>query len=246
MAASDGDILSSHKQIVDDRLHWVPLSLTLVEYPKGDWLGKLLAIASLSPFGILSGFVALIIFRRDLHTIVFFIGTILNELVNQILKHTICEARPMARNANYSEYGMPSAHSQFMWFFATYVLYFIFIRLHHMNNNPTMENIWKAVISSSCVSMAIIVTISRVYLQYHTWRQVICGAVVGFLFGSAWFALTYLIFTPYFPIIVSWRISELLLLRDTTLIPNVLWFEYTTTRLEARVRGRKLVPMKSQ
>lgn len=35
----------------------------------GDWLGKLFALASLSPFGILSGFVALILFRRDLHTV---------------------------------------------------------------------------------------------------------------------------------------------------------------------------------
>lgn len=38
----------------------------------------------------------------------------------------------------------------------------------------------------------------------------------------------------------------MLLLRDTTLIPNVLWFEYTSSRQEARARSRKLVPMKAQ
>ncbi|KAG8306414.1 Dolichyldiphosphatase 1 [Homalodisca vitripennis] len=97
-----------------------------------DWLGKLFAIASLSPFGILSGFVALILFRRDLHTIMFFLGTLLNEMLNQILKHTICEIRPVHRSMQtlYSEYGMPSAHSQFVWFFATYVIYFVFISLY--------------------------------------------------------------------------------------------------------------------
>lgn len=42
------------------------------------------------------------------------------------------------------------------------------------------------------------------------------------------------------------RISEYLLLRDTTLIPNILWFEYTNIRTEARARSRKLVSMKSQ
>lgn len=42
------------------------------------------------------------------------------------------------------------------------------------------------------------------------------------------------------------KISEILLLRDTTLIPNVLWFEYTNTRQEVRARSRKLVSMKSQ
>ena len=41
----------------------------------GDWMGKFLAIASLSPFGILSGFVALILFRRDLHTVSINIST---------------------------------------------------------------------------------------------------------------------------------------------------------------------------
>lgn len=35
----------------------------------GDLLGKLLALISLAPFGIGSGFVALIMFRRDLHTV---------------------------------------------------------------------------------------------------------------------------------------------------------------------------------
>jgi hypothetical protein len=44
----------------------------------------------------------------------------------------------------------------------------------------------------------------RVYLQYHTWKQVLSGALVGFIFGSLWFALTYLIFTPVFPLVVSW------------------------------------------
>ncbi|XP_054283978.1 dolichyldiphosphatase 1-like [Macrosteles quadrilineatus] len=248
MAVADEHYGHSDGQNVNSDLVWVPLSMTFVEYPKGDWLGKLFALASLSPFGILSGFVALILFRRDLHTTVFFVGTLLNELLNQLLKLAICEPRPMHRSAHtlYSEYGMPSAHAQFTWFFATYVIYFVFIRLHHMNNNTTLENVWKAVITVSCVSLAVVVSVARVYLQYHTWQQVVWGAVVGFLFGTIWFALTYLVLTPYFPIVVTWRISELLLLRDTTLIPNVLWFEYTNTRQEARARGRKLVSCKSQ
>ncbi|XP_047116887.1 dolichyldiphosphatase 1-like [Schistocerca piceifrons] len=247
MAASEEEhVIHTAKLSTDDKLVWVPLSLTLVEYPQGDWLGKFLALSSLLPFGIISGFVALILFRRDLHTITFFFGTTLNELLNLILKHTFCEARPMQRNALYTEYGMPSSHSQFMWFFATYIVYFVCIRLHHMNNSTLLENIWKTAIIISSLFLAALVTVSRVYLQYHTWKQVLSGALVGFLFGSLWFALTYLIFTPMFPLVASWRISEFLLLRDTTLIPNVLWFEYKNSRQEARARSRKLVSMKSQ
>jgi len=44
------------------------------------------------------------------------------------------------------------------------------------------------------------------------------------------------------------KLSELFLLRDTTLIPNVLWFEYTNIRHEAgaRARRRKSISAKSQ
>lgn len=77
---------------VGERTEWVPLSLTLVEYPKGthnkcvrvclewkpivlgDVFGKLLALISLAPFGIGAGFVTLILFRRDLHTVSCMVG----------------------------------------------------------------------------------------------------------------------------------------------------------------------------
>ena len=42
------------------------------------------------------------------------------------------------------------------------------------------------------------------------------------------------------------RICEWLLIRDQTLIPNVIFFEYTSHRHEIRARSRKLVSMKSQ
>jgi len=224
----------------------VPLSLTFVEYPKGDKLGKLLALFSLAPFGIGAGFITLILFRRDLHTITFFIGLLFSEFLNYMLKHLIQEPRPTIKFSNYTEYGMPSAHAQFVCFFATYIIYFVFIKLHHMNNNTIIENMTKIIIISSSVLMAVVVCFGRIYLQYHTVAQVLCGAFVGALLATLWFILTCIVFTPLFPIIVSWKISEILLLRDTTLIPNVLWFEYTNTRQEVRARSRKLVSMKSQ
>ncbi|KAK9510496.1 hypothetical protein O3M35_005270 [Rhynocoris fuscipes] len=244
MASTNEDFL--HNEESPGETEWIPLSLTFVEYPKGDWIGKIMAISSLLPLGIVSGFVALILFRRDLHTIIFFLGTLLSEMLNLILKNIICEPRPMSRSVLYTEYGMPSAHAQFSWFFATYLIYFVLIRLHHMNNNTTLENVWKTVIILTCIFLAILISFSRIYLQYHTWKQVIWGAFVGISFGTLWFAITYLVFTPCFPVIVSWKISELLLIRDTTLIPNILWFEYTNSRQEARARGRKLVSVKSQ
>ena len=44
----------------------------------------------------------------------------------------------------------------------------------------------------------------RVYLEYHTWWQVVCGCGVGVAFALAWFALVHYVFTPFFPQIVQW------------------------------------------
>ncbi|KAG8035559.1 hypothetical protein G9C98_000987 [Cotesia typhae] len=175
MAAVDDEYLHHvSSNIVNNNyqqnIKWIPLSVSLVEYPQGDSLGLGLALISLMPLALIVGFITLIAFRRDLHTICFFIGVIVTDIVGLFLKYTIKEARPMKRDVVYVEYGMPSTHSLLMWFFATYTALFVCLR----------------------------------------------------------------------------RLSEFLLIRDSTLIPNVLWFEYTNIRTEARARSRKLVSMKSQ
>lgn len=91
------EVLHVNDVFLNGDIEWRPLSLTLVEYPKGkltqnnillhnkllyfnilqtiilgDWIGKCLALISLAPFGIGAGFVSLILFRRDLHTVSYF------------------------------------------------------------------------------------------------------------------------------------------------------------------------------
>lgn len=109
-----------------------------------------------------------------------------------------------------------------------------------------MERLVRLLVLVVCSTATCLVCFGRIYLQYHTLGQVMVGAVVGLLVGTFWFSLTHWFLTPLFPMVVSWKVSELFLLRDTTLIPNILWFEYTVTRQEARARARKLVSMKSQ
>ncbi|GAB0087827.1 Dolichyldiphosphatase [Sergentomyia squamirostris] len=115
-----------------------------------------------------------------------------------------------------------------------------------MNNNAPLERAMRILVLTFCWFTSILVCISRIYLQYHSLAQVYVGAIVGICTGALWFIFIHFFLTPYFPRIVTWKISEFLLLRDTTLIPNVLWFEYTVTRQEARARSRKLISMKSQ
>ncbi|GFS32176.1 dolichyldiphosphatase 1 [Nephila pilipes] len=143
-------------------MQWTSLAISHVEYQTGDLLGKLLAFTSLCPWALVIAFVTLILFRRDLHTITFFCGTVINEVINWILKHTIKELRPChGREFLFSEYGMPSNHAQFMWFFATYMAFFLLIRLHHGNSTYPLENAWKYIATILIVCLAAVVTYSR-------------------------------------------------------------------------------------
>ncbi|XP_077624490.1 dolichyldiphosphatase 1 isoform X1 [Crocuta crocuta] len=221
---------------------WRPVTLTHVEYPTGDLCGHLLAYLSLSPVFVIVGFVTLIIFKRELHTISFLGGLALNEGVNWLIKHVIQEPRPCGgpHEAVSNKYGMPSSHSQFMWFFSVYSCLFLYLRMHQTNNARFLDLLWRHVLSLGLVTAAFLVSYSRVYLLYHTWSQVLYGALAGSLMAVAWFVFTQEVLTPLFPRIAAWPISEFFLIRDTSLIPNVLWFEYTVTRAEARNRQRKL------
>ncbi|OQR88851.1 hypothetical protein THRCLA_10061, partial [Thraustotheca clavata] len=95
-------------------------TLTSVMYEADDPFGSLAALVTLSPVFIMVMYATLIVFQRDLHIIFMLIGQMTNEIVNQILKRTIDQKRP--DGAEMEDAGMPSAHAQFMAFFATYVV----------------------------------------------------------------------------------------------------------------------------
>ena len=80
-----------------DEDKWKVLSLTHVEYQEGDSLGKLFAIYSLLPLAIVIVFLTAFFFRRDLHTLTFGVGVIVNYAANTVLKKYIAEPRPKQR-----------------------------------------------------------------------------------------------------------------------------------------------------
>ena len=139
---------------------------------------------------------------------------------------------------------MPSSHAQFMWFLSSYLVLFLFIRVH--NNIQFIDNIWKYLTALGALGVAAIVCFSRVYLGYHSFSQVCWGGVVGCVLGVLWFCVVHQALTPLFPEIAAWPICEFLMIRDFSLIPNVMWFEYTCARGEAKNRQRKITSRKSQ
>ncbi|KAE9589983.1 putative phosphatidate phosphatase [Lupinus albus] len=91
------------------------VTLTHVRYQKGDKLGHLLAWVSLIPVFIsLSGFITHFIFRRELQGIFFFIGLVISQFINEIIKTTVHQARPdtCVLLETCDSNGWPSSHSQ--------------------------------------------------------------------------------------------------------------------------------------
>ena len=104
----------------------VPIDLFLVQYDEGDLVGSLLAWVSLLPICIFVGLFGILLMKRDLRTVSLYGGLAAGEVLSVMLKRTIKEPRPEGSAAG--GYGMPSSHSQFAMFFATYVTLLFLIR----------------------------------------------------------------------------------------------------------------------
>jgi dolichyldiphosphatase len=230
---------------------WTIFALTAVAYRTDSLLSMVLAVSSLCPLVILIMLGTLILSRRDLHTISLLTGQLLNECVNQLLKRWAKQPRPAINDMpaiHYGKYGWPSNHSQFISFFVVYLALFIMFRLRVCSTSSTNASngnsrgcchLYKAMLLTLLLAMAAVVCVGRVHLGHHSCEQVVWGCVFGACCGALWFAVVQSALTPCFPAISQWPICEWLLIRDCTAIPNVLFFEYSCTRSEARSRQRK-------
>ena len=112
------------------------LKVTHVFYNPSDPLSLISAYLALIPQGLMVVYVTLIYSRREIELVLMFVGQLLCELANWILKRLIKENRPKGLPCSVQAYediliegyGMPSSHSQFMAFFAVYVTLYLIHR----------------------------------------------------------------------------------------------------------------------
>ena len=205
--------------------HYRAFGYTHVQYALHDRLGLLFALVSLTPVFAMVSYATLVVSRRDLATISLTLGQLLNEVVNYALKRLIRQPRPNSPFLDMGtqpKWGMPSDHSQFVGFAAGYLTLWVARRWG-------VAARWRAASLLGLYSLASAVLYSRHYLGYHTLEQVAVGGAVGLLLGACWFAFTEAVLRPAFPRIEAWRASRWLLMRDCTLVPNVLRAEYEAT-----------------
>ncbi|OAX85011.1 hypothetical protein ACJ72_00609 [Emergomyces africanus] len=86
-------------------------------------------------------------------------------------------------------YGMPSSHSQFVVFFSLSLTLFLLIR--HVpdtsipgSSSTFMQRVALSVLACVCAGA---VSVSRIYLNYHTPKQVLAGGAAGVACGISWF-----------------------------------------------------------
>jgi dolichyldiphosphatase len=135
---------------------------------------------------------------------------------------------------------MPSSHAQFMGFIGIYAVCMLLLR-HRASGQDDKIQRWRdilhAVRAASVVLVSVAVCLSRIYLAYHTTKQVLVGAVIGLIFGGLWFALYEVLKQAG---VVAWlvdtQIAAIFLMRDTEYEMEV---EEEWTRWQARRRSRK-------
>lgn len=170
------------------------LSLTHVHYDPTDQISYFCAWLALVPQGLCVAYATLIWSTREVEIGLMFAGQIGCEALNFALKRLIKEERPARMNGK--GYGMPSSHAQFVAYFAVSLALFLLFRHQpdHMGvkrrNHTPMTMVERAVWSILSLGMAAAVAWSRIYLRYHTERQVVVGCAAGTLSALAWFAIT--------------------------------------------------------
>jgi len=81
-------------------------------------------------------------------------------------------------------YGFPSSHSQYMGFFAAFLLCHLYFR-HRFSSTgyPILDSAWRLFLYFAITFWAVVVAYSRYYLECHNPPQVIWGFIIGVALG---------------------------------------------------------------
>ncbi|KAA8643300.1 hypothetical protein EYZ11_002340 [Aspergillus tanneri] len=216
----------------------VSFSLTHVHYNPNDPLSFISAWLALVPQALCVAYVTLIWSSREVEVLLMFAGQMGCEALNFILKRIIKEQRP--KQMFGKGYGMPSSHAQFAFYFAVYLALFLLFR--HAPTLPPSEAklrfFIRLMLALGACFGAGAVALSRVYLNYHTPKQVLVGCIVGVGCAFAWFLATEILRTQGW---IDWTLDlampRLLKLRDLAVSEDIA--EAGWQRWEARRKLRR-------
>jgi len=107
----------------------------------------------------------------------------------------------------FGKYGMPSSHTQFMFFFATVLPLFFCLLKRQQQQQQKQQNV--KILQFLSYVLAAMVAYSRVHFEYHTYSQVTVGALVGIALGIVWTWMYKMVIEPkVIPAIASTSIAK--------------------------------------
>ncbi|KAH8821409.1 hypothetical protein F5884DRAFT_85616 [Xylogone sp. PMI_703] len=223
------------------------LSLTHVHYDPDDPISYACAFMALVPQALCVVYATLIWSTREIEIFLMFCGQMACEASNFALKRILKEERP--KQMHGKGYGMPSSHAQFVAFFSVSLTLFLLLR--HVpreksaNYRPLylIERLGLSVLALMCAGL---VAWSRVYLSYHTPKQVLVGVAAGTVTAIGWFLvvtavrrLGLLQFFLELPLIRFFRVRDLVVEED---LSQAGWEKWEARRLasQTNVNGKKV------
>lgn len=220
----------------------IPFDDTYILYDSRDPLSFLSAYFSLFPIAVLVFQLSWFITTRELEACIIAAGQVSNELFNNVLKTLLKQPRPMSFGESFqndtlrSNYGMPSAHSQFMGFFCMYTGLRYCLRWKGLTTAKRLLGVVLVSFMASCVCF------SRVYLQYHTLGQVLVGYTVGLATGATYFLIVGLLRElKVIDWVLTWKIAQLLYIKDScNLAPVTLKEEYQEYHIRLQKKTKRV------
>jgi dolichyldiphosphatase len=150
-----------------------------------------MALITLSPILLMASYAALAVFMREITVINMWAGQFFCEAFNLVIKRMVKQGRPAGSVAN--GYGFPSSHSQYMGYFATFLILHLHFR-HKFGLRDSSESIlFRALAYIVLIAWASIVAYSRYHLSYHSVSQILWGVCIGVSFSICFYLVTELI-----------------------------------------------------
>lgn len=238
-----------------------PPANLLPQQDPSDPVSYVCAFLALVPQALCVVYATLIWSTREVEVGLMFAGQLACEAVNFALKRIIKEERP--KRIHGKGYGMPSSHAQFAFFWAVAVALFLVVR-HRPRPRPggvamkpkagqgrpmTAQDVEKyahqpwsllerVMASVAALVLAGMIAWSRIYLNYHTPKQVLAGCLAGAVSAVAWFGVTYMMRkTGLLALALDLPVARWFRLRDLVVEEDLCqagWEKWEDRKLRAR------------
>ncbi|KAJ7781989.1 hypothetical protein DFH07DRAFT_792213 [Mycena maculata] len=164
------------------------LDLTHVLYDDDSYFSLALALVTLSPILLMPAYAALAVQSREYVICMMWLGQLAGEAFNLVLKHTIKQGRPSYSAAN--GYGFPSSHSQYMGYFASFLMLHLYFRHRFATTGSRiLDQTLRVALYLALSAWALVVAYSRFYLRYHSVAQILWGFGIGVALGTSFYTV---------------------------------------------------------